>query len=149
MSGAQRSAQADTFHATGMDDLPALAAFVGAACERAGADADTLFAVRLAVEEVFANIVHHGYADQPGPVDVNVDTSKQRIVIALTDQAPLFDPSGAPEPRVDAPIEQREPGGLGWHLVYRMMDAVTHQPGSNGGNVVTLVKRLRPNQQDS
>jgi anti-sigma regulatory factor (Ser/Thr protein kinase) len=38
-----------------------------------------------------------------------------------------FDVTEAPEANVDLPIEQRRPGGLGLHLVRRMLDRVEYE----------------------
>ena len=144
MTQAGESPHSSIFQATRMEDLAELADFVDDACQRAGVDADVTFAVRLAVEEVFTNILRHGYADHSGPVNVTIHADAHRMQVTLTDQAPVFDPVDAPVPDIAAPLEQREPGGLGWHLIRQLMDDIQHQAGRNGGNVLTLVKRLAP-----
>lgn len=128
-----------TFRASRMADLPALLDFVDAACADAGPDAG--FAVRLAVEEVFTNALAHGYGGE-GPVDVTVDADAARIRVVVEDQAPAFDPGHAPAPDIGADALDREPGGLGWHLVRQVMDEVRHAPRAGRGNTCTLVKRL-------
>jgi anti-sigma regulatory factor (Ser/Thr protein kinase) len=130
------------FHASRLEDLAALMDFVDRACHAAGADEDMAFAIRLAVEEAFTNVVQHGYASGSGPVAVAVDADAQRIAITLVDEAAPFDPADAPAPDLDAMLEEREPGGLGWHLVQQLMDGVKREPGIERGNVLTLVKRF-------
>lgn len=137
------AASRTSMQASSVTDLRAVTAFVDAAGARAGLDADAMFDLRLAVEEIFVNIVHHGYLDQPGPVDVCITTDTDQLAVTLSDRAPLFDPASAPVPNVDAPLEERQPGGLGWHLVRQLMDEVSHAPRAQGGNTVTLVKRSR------
>lgn len=135
------------FRATRMDELAALAAFIGRACARAGADAGAAADLRLAAEEVFTNIMRHGYGGRPGPVTVQVQVAPGRMVLSLADAAPDFDPAGVAAPETGAALEQREPGGLGWHLVRRVMDEVKREPGPGGGNVFTLVKELPAGRQ--
>ena len=130
----------NTFRAATMADHGALLAFVDAACATVGADAS--FAVRLAVEEVFTNILEHGYGGAAGPVAVSVATTAGSVRLVLDDEAATFDPAAAPRPVLDAALEEREPGGLGWHLVSELMDEVMHAPRSPRGNTYTLVKRL-------
>jgi anti-sigma regulatory factor (Ser/Thr protein kinase) len=130
------------FHASRMDDLGALTDFLDQACRKAGADDDMLFAVRLAVEEAFTNIVEHGYAERSGPVEVRVDADARGLTITLLDEAPPFDPADAPAPDLDSLLEDREPGGLGWHLVRQLMDEVKREPRAPHGNVLTLVKKF-------
>lgn len=131
---------ASVFHASRMADLAGLMEFVDRACRDAGAGEDMQFAVRLAVEEAFSNIIQHGYDGQPGPVAVSIDADARRIAITLVDEAPLFDPADAPEANVEASLDERESGGLGWHLVYQFMDEVAHSPNGVRGNVLVMVK---------
>jgi len=49
-----------------------------------------------------------------------------------------------PAPDTESDLDRREPGKLGWHLVYKVMDEVTHEPRGERGNIVTLVKRIGP-----
>jgi serine/threonine-protein kinase RsbW len=138
---------ANVFRANAMADLPALLAFVDAACDALQADGDVRFAVRLAVEEVFTNILEHGYRGN-GRVEIVVDggagdgSGRRCVRVRLHDRAPPFDPADAPAPDLDSPLEERDPGGLGWHLVRQLLDALEHRPGVAGGNTYTLVKQL-------
>lgn len=132
----------DVFHANGMEDLAALTAFVERACARVDAGEDAVSELRLATEEVFANILAHGYGNRPGRVTVRVDATPARVVVCLSDDAPDFDPASAAAPDLDAGWEERRLGGLGWHLVHQVMDQVSREPGERGGNVYTLVKNL-------
>ncbi len=132
------------FRATGLADLSALAALLADACARVGAGDEASADLRLAAEEVFTNIFRHGYRSGTGPVTVRVDATPARVVVTLADAAPDFDPASARAPDIDAGLGQREPGGLGWHLVRQVMDEVKREPGADGGNVYTLVRNLPP-----
>ncbi len=141
MSGTSPAVGVQVFRAGAMADLPALMAFIDAACAALQADGEVRFAVRLAVEEVFTNILEHGYAGD-GPVAVAVDGGPRCIRIRLSDEAPSFDPAGAPAPDLASPLDERDPGGLGWHLVHQLMDEVEHEPAPGRGNIFTLLKQL-------
>src|SRR5690606_2275778 len=129
-SGRMNAGQAggEMFHATGMHDLDALADFLRRACMHARADDETMAMVRLATEEVFVNIHHHGYRDRSGPVSVHADAGPGRIAVTLVDAAPDFDPADAALADLAAPAAERDLGGLGWHLVHRVMDSVVRTP---------------------
>ena len=129
------------FRADAMADLPALLAFVDAACDALEADGDARFSMRLAVEEVFTNILEHGYRGN-GPVEIRVDGGPRCVRVRLSDQAPPFDPLDAPPPDLESPLEERDTGGLGWHLVRQLIDELEHHPAPGGGNTYTLVKQL-------
>ncbi|MCC6195206.1 MAG: ATP-binding protein [Burkholderiales bacterium] len=110
-------------------------------CSRIDADADTKYALRLAVEEVCTNLISYGYAGRPaGPIEVAVHDARDRVTLVIRDRSPPFDPGQAPAPDVTSDAEHRAIGGLGWHLVRRMMDEVSYEPGTPSGNVLTLVK---------
>ena len=125
------------------EHLAELVAFVVEAARAAGASDEEQHAIHLAVEEVCLNVMTHGYAGGAGgTVSVAVECRDDALLVRVADEAPPFDPASVPRPRVDAPLEEREPGGLGWHLVREVMDEVRHEPAHPVGNVVTLVKRL-------
>jgi two-component system cell cycle response regulator DivK len=126
------------------EHLPELVGFAVNAARAAGAGDEALHAVRLAVEEVCLNVMTHGYAGggTGGPLRVAVERRDDALVVQISDEAPPFDPARVPRPRLDASVEERELGGLGWHLVRSVMDDVRHEPAHPVGNVVTLIKRL-------
>lgn len=128
---------ATEFRARSLRELGGVLAFVDRTC--AGVEADTVFAVRLAVEEAFTNIYEHGYAGGEGPVAVHVAVAPRQIIATLVDQAPAFDPADAPAPDLDSPWDQRRAGGLGCHLLRQMMDEVKYARREHD-NVLTVVK---------
>ena len=52
----------------------------------------------------------------------------------MEDDGAAFDPREAPLPDLDAPLDQRQAGGLGMHLVRATMDAVEYRR-EDGRNV--------------
>jgi serine/threonine-protein kinase RsbW len=127
-----------------MGDLPALLGMVEQTCRQAGADDDALFSLRLAVEEVFTNILDYGYPGGTGPVTVHIGAQPGQVRISFADAAPYFDPATVAAPKLDVPLEDREVGGFGWHFVRQVMDAVEWEPREQGGNLFTLIKSLPP-----
>ena len=134
--------------AASLRDLAEVRRVVGDACAAAGADGPTTDALVLAVDEVCANVLQHGYGARAGegggPLDVAVARAPDALVVRVTDAAPHFDPAvAAPEPaHLDAPADDRPIGGLGWHLVRRSVDEVAWTPLPGRGNRVTLRTRL-------
>lgn len=117
--------------------------FVDAFCEQAGIGEADQFDLRLAIEEVCANVMMHGYGGRaPGPLEISFCADSQYISITISDRAAPFDPGLAPPPDLDAPAEERRIGGLGWHLVRQVMDEVGYRYDPTYGNTVTLTKRL-------
>ena len=125
--------------------LPALLALADRACAAAGANAKATYAVRLAVEEVVANIITHGYgATRRGPVELTIEWNANHLRIDIRDQAPRFDPASIAAPDLDAPWESRNPGGIGWALVSQLMTTIQHHYDPATGNQLILTKVLAP-----
>jgi serine/threonine-protein kinase RsbW len=115
--------------------------------ERAGASGlggRALEDLVCAVDEGATNMIVHGARDGGGPIEVEVRRQGEAVVVRLRDRAPVFDPTGRPEPNLDAPLEARRLGGMGVHLMRTLTDEFRHVARRGGGNVVTLVKRLGP-----
>jgi len=128
-----------------IEHLPELVEFAAQGVRESGADAQALHDIRLAVSEVCANIVEHGYAGEPrGSIAIETTATAGRLVVRIEDDAPVFDPAVVPLPDTESDAEHRQPGHLGWHLVYRVMDEVRHEPRGDRGNVVILAKRIGP-----
>jgi len=92
---------------------------------RAGIDPRLLPAVDLVVEELFTNMVKYGKADDPGKgVRIDMATVEGGVEVSLTDfGVDPFDVTRAPDADTELPIEQRRPGGLGLHLIRRLVDS--------------------------
>ena len=96
-----------------------------------------------AVDESATNIIVHGYRGRPGHIEIEVTQEGNVLVVRLRDQAPLFDPTRAPPSDVTLPLERRRFGGLGIHLTRRFTDSVTYRITSEGGNELTLRKKVK------
>lgn len=126
-----------------MEHLPELVEFASQGVRASGADAAVLHDIRLAVSEVCANVVLHGYAGEPGgSITLETTATAERLVVRIEDDAPVFDPSVLPAPDTGSDWERRQPGRVGWHLVYSVMDEVRHEPRGDRGNTIILVKRI-------
>jgi serine/threonine-protein kinase RsbW len=111
-------------------------------CLRERLPTDVAWQLRVAVDEIVSNIVTHASAGAPAAIDVDFRREGNAVEIAIADDGPAFDPFGRPDPDVSAPLDAREPGGLGIFLVKSLMDDVRYTRTAK--NVVTLYKRLRP-----
>jgi serine/threonine-protein kinase RsbW len=126
-----------------LTDIGELLDAFDAFCKRAGIQGDDQFDLRLAVEEVCANVMMHGYAMQaPGPLEASFCADAEQATITISDRAAPFNPDEAPPPKLEIPADEREIGGLGWHLVRQVIDQLSYRYDPAYGNVVTFVKRL-------
>jgi anti-sigma regulatory factor (Ser/Thr protein kinase) len=122
--------------------LPQLHAVVERFCRHCAIPPDTEFKIDLALEEVFTNIVRYGYDDgRSHEIAVRLRCVRGRVRIQIDDDGRRFNPLLAPEVDVDAALAERRPGGLGIHLVRRLLDEVRYQRRKTGNRLI-LVKRL-------
>ena len=110
--------------------------------EAFGADAglppDVTFRMTLSLDEIVSNVIRHGFDDDAEhEILVTIDIADGVVTATVTDDGVAFDPRDAPAPDLDAPIEERSPGGLGMHLVRATMDDVAYRR-EDGRNVLTV-----------
>lgn len=124
------------------DSLDNLRDFVARAAEAAGLSPADIYAVQMAADEAFSNIVEHAYGDQEGgDVECTCCVEDDALVMTLRDHGTEFDPAGVPPPDVDGDLEERDYRGLGLYFMNKLMDEVHFEFGAESGNVVTMVKR--------
>lgn len=88
---------------------------------------DTEMDVTLALEEVFLNVVQHGYVDSAEhEIRVRFALEKGIVTLMVEDDGVPFNPLDVAAPDLTVPVEQREVGGLGIHLVQRVMDGIEY-----------------------
>jgi phosphoserine phosphatase RsbU/P len=110
-----------------IDALDSIFAFIGRELVRLGVDPSLRQPVELAVEELFTNMVKHA---RGGGSDVQLSLAPipGGVEATLVDEGvEPFDPGAAPEVDVDRPLAERKPGGLGLHLVRRIVDSIDYQ----------------------
>jgi serine/threonine-protein kinase RsbW len=107
-----------------------------------GVTDEILYDIQLAVDEACTNIISHGYADlDPGSIILDLETTPDTLTITLTDFGHSFEPSSAPVPDVDAPIEERELGGFGLFFIQQSVDEMDYRV-TEDGNKMILTKNL-------
>lgn len=103
----------------------------------------TLYAVNLALDELVTNVILYGFDTPQGRrVTVRIATGGGELVASVLDDGKAFNPLEVKPPDLDAPLEQRDLGGLGIHLVRSLMDHVSYSRDEEK-NVLTVRKRIR------
>jgi len=126
-------------------NLETLRDFVGQTCQECGGEAEACSDLELAADEAATNVVLHGYKDlPPGPIELIVACEGDEVAVTIVDQGRAFSPEKVPPPDLTSPWQERSVGGLGWHFIREMMDAVEYHPGTERGNRLVLRKRVRP-----
>ncbi len=128
--------------ATELDELHKVNAAIEELAEEENWPPDVTFQIGLAIEEVGVNIVSYGHADDKAhEIKIVISSKDETITIEIEDDGYAFNPLvDAPEPDLNAAVEDRTVGGLGIHLVRSMMDEV-HYQRQQDKNCLTLVKR--------
>lgn len=117
--------------------------FIAAQAKAVKADQVKVDDLVLAVEELAANIIMHGYQDGPGEIEITFRELPDVMQVILRDRAPLFDSTGVPQPDIDLPLNDRPVGGLGVHLVRQCVDRFEHRQREGGGNEILLEVRKK------
>ena len=141
MSGASNDATIEIALENDLRKIARVAARIDEFCSARGVARETAYAVNLAIEELLTNTIGYGYDDEDEPhrIEVIVRIEEDALVVAIVDDSAPFDPTEMRGTDVDAPMEEREIGGLGLLLVNRTMDSVAYER-RGGCNVVVLTK---------
>ncbi|MBX9773563.1 MAG: ATP-binding protein [Xanthobacteraceae bacterium] len=92
----------------------------------AGVDARAVHHVALVIEEILTNVATHGGCPDL-PATIALEVRQDRVSGEIGDQGRSFDPRTAPTPDIDAPIDERQIGGLGLHLVKHLTSALEYR----------------------
>jgi serine/threonine-protein kinase RsbW len=125
-----------------LQNLPAFQESLGACAAENGVEPDRAENLALAFEEVFVNICNYAYPQGPGEVTLACRIESGAFVAEIMDQGQPFDPASAPEPDLEADLDARSIGGLGWFLVPRLVDDFQYRR-AEGRNIVRLILRRR------
>lgn len=139
-------AGAQTFAAT-FDAVVETAAFVAEFCKRHGVDGSDALRVTLVIEELFLNIVMHGYGGEgEGTVRLALALEETYVVVVCEDRAPAYDPRPAFErvpADLDDPVEARGVGGLGQFLVGQLVSAAHYERAGDANRLTVRINRAR------
>ncbi|MBS0197054.1 MAG: ATP-binding protein [Planctomycetes bacterium] len=112
------------------------------AIERHNYPKASLFAIRLSLHEAVSNAFRHGHSKLPPnvPVHVSYKVGNERIVLAVEDQGPGFNPDSVPDPTLEENLERGSGRGL---LLIRSYMASAHY--NRKGNRLEMVYK-RPEE---
>jgi anti-sigma regulatory factor (Ser/Thr protein kinase) len=109
------------------DSIPEIFSLTAHTFAREGIDPRLLPTVDLALEELFTNMVKYS-TTTTAPVHVEIVPIAEGVEVTLIDRdVEPFDVTKAPDVDVSLPIDQRDPGGLGLHLIRRMLDSIEYE----------------------
>lgn len=120
-------------------------------CQRAQVSPGTVNRLVLVLDELFTNIVMHGYRHDPaGKILVEAQVHEQSVDVTLTDQAPAFNPLLVPATDTSLPLEARPLGGLGLLFVRNTADELHYQwLETEAANRLRFTLRREPSDTDT
>jgi anti-sigma regulatory factor (Ser/Thr protein kinase) len=111
------------------DSIPAIFALTAEVFASEHIDPALRPSVDLTLEELFTNMVK--YSASSAAVRIDMTKVPGGVEVTLTDyDVEPFDVTQAPDADINLPIEQRKPGGLGLHLIRRLVDCVHYEYSS-------------------
>ena len=128
------------------ENLSMIRDFVGNIGERAGMTPGETAKLELAVDEACANVMEHAYGkDSTREVTVKAVLDADSVQIEIVDTGRGFDPASLEQVDVEQLIRNRRSGGLGLHLIRKLMDEVQYQIVPGEKNELRMIKRLKKN----
>ena len=105
----------------------------------AGLDGEEAQKIVLAVQEGCANVIRHCYKDDPDKrIDLILSFYDDRMEIRIDDYGDWIDPSHMK----GRDLDDVRPGGLGVHLMKKVMDEMEYRRNEWGGTSLVLVKYI-------
>lgn len=101
-----------------------------------------IFEINLALDELFTNIISYGFSDDDEhDIKITITPENEQIVISIEDDGVAFNPVDAETPDLECTIENCKIGGLGIHIIKKLMDEVCYQRCDNK-NILTMRKSI-------
>ncbi len=129
-----------------LDDISAAAKWLDAIAVEQQFPEQLVFALQVCLEELLTNIVRHGGAESSGNlsdvqlpplnVEITICTSAQSVSMTIEDDGKPFDIASAPAQRIDRPLDELQPGGLGIQLVRNFASSIAYTQAGLGNRVV-------------
>ena len=123
-------------------NLEPLQEHLAAWAAEAGLEPKRIGMLTMALEEIFVNLCDYAYPDGAGPVWLNCREEGGSFITEVIDEGPAFDPDSLPDPDLEADLETRHVGGLGWFLVRKIADRL-ESFRQDGRNIVRLTLHCR------
>jgi len=106
-----------------------------------GIDSSLRGTVDLAIEELFVNMVKYN-AGSNQDIALEIRPIENGVEVSLTDfDVERFDPSRPVSVDINAPVAEREAGGLGLYLIHKMVDSIQYEYRDRRSKV-TISKRV-------
>jgi len=114
--------------------------------EDQGVDDQSVYRINLALEEMITNTIKHGYNDyEDHEIQVSIEVLNDEIVGIIEDNGHEFDPLTQNDTERKASLEELPIGGLGIHLIKKML---SHMAYKREGDRNILEVRMKRNSTE-
>lgn len=94
-------------------------------------------------DDLLNNVISFGFNDgQRHFIDISLESTANSLIVSIADDGMPFNPLDETAPDTKLSIEDRQIGGLGIHLVIKLVDDVRYQRTADK-NVLTLTKSFQ------
>jgi anti-sigma regulatory factor (Ser/Thr protein kinase) len=84
--------------------------------------------INLGLDELFTNIISYGFEDESEhQIKFTLAKTEDTLVVKVEDDGTPFNPLDAADPELSWDLDSINIGGLGIHLVKKMMDDIDYQ----------------------
>ncbi len=115
--------------------------FIESYLETLPIDPQIIPSIMISCEEIIVNVVNYAYQNKEGNLSIEIETTSKEIKIVFSDSGIPFNPLEIKEVDTSLPLQEREIGGLGIHMVKKLMDDVKYEYKENK-NCLTIVKQI-------
>lgn len=91
----------------------------------------------IALDEIYSNIVKYSHATD---IELTCSAADDMVYLTFSDNGVPYNPIEAEQPDITLPVQERPIGGLGIHMVRKMMDYLDYKY-ENDRNVFTIGKK--------
>ncbi len=101
-----------------------------------------IFEVNLALDELFTNIISYGFDNTSDHlIKITITPQNKEVCLCIEDDGIPFNPVDFKSPDLACSVDQCKIGGLGIHIIKKLMDEICYERCGDK-NVVTLKKKL-------
>lgn len=124
-----------------LDELKNIVSFTEEFFAQDEIDQSVRYIVDLCVEELFVNMVTYD-TETDSDILIEMYPNERGVEVIMTDfGVEKFDPRDAAAVDVDAPLDQRTPGGLGLYLVLKMVSSIHYEYRDRNSRITFIVDR--------
>ena len=108
-----------------------------------GLPADSILRINICLDELFTNIVSYGFDDDSeNIIKFTLNCDNNLVIINIEDNGIPFNPLEKIDPDFPDNVENAEIGGLGIHIIKKIMDNVSYER-KQGKNKLSMRKNIQ------